>query len=136
MMQVRIKICGITNTEDGLAAVEAGADALGFMFWEASPRRVGLETAARIARALPPFVARVGVFVDAAEPIIREAIAACGLDVLQFHGSEPPEFCLRFGRACIKAIRVRDRDSLAVHRRLRRIIYHGRGPEATEIAGR
>ena len=113
-MQLKIKICGITNPADALAAAAAGADALGFMFYEPSPRWVPPETAARITRQLPPFIARVGVFVDASEDFIRRAIAECGLDALQFHGSEPPEFCRRFHRAAIKAIRVRDLDSLAV----------------------
>jgi phosphoribosylanthranilate isomerase len=113
-MQLRIKICGITNLDDALAAADAGADALGFMFYEGSPRRVPLQTAARISRALPPFLARVGVFVDAPEPLVHQAIAECGLDALQFHGAEPPEFCRRFNRACIKAFRVRDHDSLAL----------------------
>ena len=111
-MGLKIKICGITNPEDACAAVEAGADALGFMFYGPSPRNVSLATAAGIIRALPPFVAKVGVFVDAAEELIRQAILECGLDTLQFHGNESPEFCRRFSVKTVKAFRVRDEESL------------------------
>jgi phosphoribosylanthranilate isomerase len=96
-MNVRVKICGITSVEDGVAAVEAGADAVGLMFYAASPRVVSLEKAAAIAEALPASVARVGVFVDAEEGFVWEAIEQVGLDTLQFHGLETPEFCSRFG---------------------------------------
>src|SRR5438045_4164877 len=95
-MSVRIKICGLTSSSDALAAVEAGADALGFMFYEPSPRHVPLALAAQIIRELPPFVAKVGVFVDASAEFIQRAIAECGLDTLQFHGNESPEFCQKF----------------------------------------
>jgi len=111
-MSLRIKICGITNSNDALVAVEAGADALGFMFYEPSPRHISLPAAAEIIRTLPPFVASVGVFVDASEDFIRRAIETCGLDALQFHGSEPPDFCRRFSLRGIKAFRVRDAQSL------------------------
>ncbi len=95
-MNVRVKICGITNLEDALAAVDAGADALGFIFYESSPRKVSIEAAGNIIRELPPFVAKVGVFVNAAEEMVRRAAGVCGLDTLQFHGEESPEFCGRF----------------------------------------
>lgn len=112
-MSVRVKICGITNLEDALAAVDAGADALGFMFYEKSPRHLTAAAAAEIIRRLPPFVTRVGVFVDALESTVRETIALCGLDTLQFHGDEPPEFCRRFAPLKVyKAFRVRGRESL------------------------
>src|SRR5438132_13097553 len=111
-MSLKIKICGITNAADARAAVEAGADALGFMFYPQSPRNVSLIEAGGIIRDLPPFVARVGVFVDAPEDFIRRAINECGLDTLQFHGNEPPEFCMQFSLRAIKAFRVRDTDSL------------------------
>jgi phosphoribosylanthranilate isomerase len=106
-MPVRVKICGTTNTGDALAAVEAGADALGFVFFERSPRHVSLATAAEIIRALPPFVARVGVFVDAPADFVRRAVSECGLDTLQFHGGESPEFCGKFSPLKVyKAFRV------------------------------
>ncbi len=112
-MTLKIKICGITNPGDAQAAVEAGANALGFMFHELSPRNVSLGAAANIIRGLPPFVARVGVFVNAAEPFIRQAIGECGIDTLQFHGEEPPEFCRQFAPLKrYKSFRVRDGASL------------------------
>jgi phosphoribosylanthranilate isomerase len=111
-MSVRVKICGITRAEDALAAVDAGADALGFMFVEASPRCVTPEQAAGILRELPPFVARVGVFVNPSADRVRAAIAETGIDTLQFHGEETPAFCRQFGPRVIKAFRVRDAESL------------------------
>src|SRR6266850_8573858 len=101
-MSLRIKICGITNLEDALAAVEAGADALGFMFYESSPRNVSLTTAADIIRKLPPFIASVGVFVNPTDALVKKVIDACGVDTLQFHGEETPEFCRKFGLKTIK----------------------------------
>jgi len=95
-MSVQVKICGITNVEDALAAVAAGADALGFMFYEPSQRKVSIEAAGNIICELPPLVAKVGVFVNAAEEMVRRVAGECGLDTLQFHGEESPEFCGRF----------------------------------------
>src|SRR5689334_10874368 len=95
-MSVRIKICGITSVEDARAAIDAGADALGLMFYEPSPRNLSLKAAARIAAAIPPFVMRVGVFVDGAEQFVRNAISECGLDAVQFHGEETPDYCAHF----------------------------------------
>jgi phosphoribosylanthranilate isomerase len=111
-MSVRVKICGITNLSDAQVAVGAGADALGFNFYEKSPRYLSPSTAAEISRALPPFVLRVGVFVNPAEELVRRAIGECGLNLLQFHGDEPPEFCTQFGLMSMKAFRVRDTGSL------------------------
>jgi phosphoribosylanthranilate isomerase len=111
-MSVRVKICGITNLADAQVAVAAGADALGFNFYEKSPRFVPTATAAEISRALPPFTLRVGVFVNPAEELVRGAMVECGLNVLQFHGDEPPEFCTQFGLMSMKAFRVRDAGSL------------------------
>src|ERR1043165_5905149 len=111
-MDVRIKICGMTNLDDALAAVDAGAHALGFMFYEASPRCLTHRAAADIIRALPPFVAKVGVFVNPSSEGVAQAIAECGLDTLQFHGDETPEFCLGFGLKTIKAFRIRAAESL------------------------
>jgi phosphoribosylanthranilate isomerase len=109
---VRVKICGITSAEDARAAVEAGADALGFMFYEPSPRCVTPELAAAIIGELPAHVAKVGVFVDADEATVRATADAAGLDTLQFHGNESPEYCARFELRTIKAFRVKDSGSL------------------------
>ena len=107
-MSAKIKICGITNIADGLAVVEAGADAVGFVFCEQSPRRVSIDSAAEIVRALPPFVMKVGVFVDASVESVRRCISECGLNLLQFHGDETPDYCVQFGVMSMKAFRVRD----------------------------
>ena len=111
-MNVKVKICGITGTADALAAVEAGADALGFMFYAPSPRCVSFASAVEIIGELPPLVAKVGVFVNPTEEEVRRGITECGIDTLQFHGEESPEFCRRFGLKVIKAFRVRDAESL------------------------
>ncbi len=111
-METRVKICGITNLADAQAAVEAGADALGFNFYERSPRHVALAAAAEISRRLPQDVMRVGVFVNATEELITRAIGECGLSLLQFHGDEPPEVCIQFGLMSMKAFRVRDAETL------------------------
>ena len=111
-MSVRVKICGITRVEDALAAVDAGADALGFMFYEASSRGVTPGQVLEILRELPPFVARVGVFVNPLAANVRATITETGIDTLQFHGEESPAFCRQFGLRVIKAFRVRDAESL------------------------
>ena len=109
---VRIKICGITNLEDALLAAELGADALGFIFFAQSPRKVAPETAREIIAQLPPFVASVGVFVDEAATLVQEVAARVGLDWVQLHGQESPEYCRNLGRNVIKGFRMRDEDSL------------------------
>ncbi len=111
-MSVRVKICGITNLADAQVAVEAGADALGFNFYEKSPRFIPTNTAAEISRALPLFTLRVGVFVNPTEELVQRAIGECGLNLLQFHGDEPPDFCTQFGLMSMKAFRIRDAGSL------------------------
>jgi phosphoribosylanthranilate isomerase len=111
-MPVTVKICGITNVADGIQAAEAGADALGFIFYGSSPRCVSPAAAAAIIRQVPPFVVKVGVFVNAAPEQVLETVAQCGLNVLQFHGDEPPEYCGQFGLMTIKAFRMRDAASL------------------------
>ncbi len=111
-MSTRVKICGITNLADAQAAVAAGADLLGFNFHEGSPRQVSPRGAAKISRQLPPFVMRAGVFVNADEDLVTRAIGECGLSILQFHGDEPPEFCVQFGLMSMKAFRIRDAKSL------------------------
>jgi len=103
----RVKICGITRPEDGLAAARAGAAAIGLMFYARSPRCVSLDLARRIADALPPFVTIVGVFVDPDPDEVRAAMAAVPLQLLQFHGDESPQFCEGFALPHIKAVRVR-----------------------------
>ncbi|MDD5470580.1 MAG: phosphoribosylanthranilate isomerase [Sideroxydans sp.] len=103
----RIKICGITREQDLLAAVAAGADALGFVFYAKSPRNIDTRQAAELLAVLPPFVTSVGLFVDPSADMVREVLAQAPLDVLQFHGDETPEFCRQFGRPYLKAIRVR-----------------------------
>jgi phosphoribosylanthranilate isomerase len=104
---VRVKICGIRTVEAALAAVEAGAHALGFVF-APSPRRVTPQEAERIIRELSPFVSRVGVFVDAPRREALEIAGDCRLDVLQFHGGEAPDYCRGWQQQVIKAFRVRD----------------------------
>lgn len=116
---VRVKICGIRRLEDALVAVEAGADALGFNFWRPGRRYVAPETARAIARALPPFVARVGVFADEDPETVREIAGLVGLDALQLHGAEDPEVCVQFDRPVIKGIKVRGPESLRHLRRYR-----------------
>jgi phosphoribosylanthranilate isomerase len=113
LMSVRVKICGITNAPDALVAVEAGADALGFMFYESSPRHISIQQAAEVIRELPPLIMKVGVFVDAGEDTVMRAIGDCGLTMLQFHGQEAPEYCTQFGLMNMKAFRMRDAESLA-----------------------
>ena len=109
---VKVKICGITNVSDATAAAEAGADALGFVFYDKSPRRVSLESAAAIIRGLPPFILKVGLFVDAPAEFVSRAVAECGLNLLQFHGDESPDYCRQFGLLTMKAFRIRDAASL------------------------
>jgi phosphoribosylanthranilate isomerase len=111
-MSVIVKICGITNDADGIAAVEAGADMLGFVFYEASPRFIKVEAAAEIIRQLPPFIVKAGVFVDAPSDLVIHTISKCGLNLLQFHGTETPEYCTQFGLMSMKAFRIRDEASL------------------------
>jgi phosphoribosylanthranilate isomerase len=112
-MRTKVKICGITRLPDALAAVEAGADALGFMFFAGSQRNIAPAAAVQIIRALPPFVAKVGVFVNASADTVRATIAECGLDTLQFHGEETPEFCRQFAPLkVVKAFRIQNAESL------------------------
>ncbi len=108
---IKVKICGITNVEDALSAVELGADALGFVFAE-SPRQVDPEVAKEIIRMVPASVAKVGVFVKEDSRRIREIAGTCRLDTIQLHGRETPEECEIFMPRVIKAIRVRDERSL------------------------
>jgi phosphoribosylanthranilate isomerase len=108
---VRVKICGITGLKGALAAVEAGADAVGFVL-APSRRRIDPEQLRQIALRLPPLVSKVGVFVDAGRQEVEDLAGYCRLDVLQFHGSESPEYCQGWHLPVIKAFRVKDRSSL------------------------
>ncbi|HEY5672846.1 MAG TPA: phosphoribosylanthranilate isomerase [Malonomonas sp.] len=112
MASTRIKICGITNLEDAMQAVEAGADALGFVFYDKSPRFVTPQEVQQIVAELPPFVTTVGLFVNEPAARIRRAMAAAQLDVVQLHGDEQPQDCLLEPLPVIKALRVRDAASL------------------------
>lgn len=102
----RVKICGLRDIDTALFAAREGADAIGLNFHAASPRHVTVEQAAAIAGALPPFVSVVGLFVDVTGDIVRSVMNRVGLDILQFHGDEPPEFCAAFGRPYLRAIRM------------------------------
>jgi len=108
----RVKICGITNVPDALHAVSCGADALGFVFTPASKRLLTVEQAREITRHLPPFVCKVGVFVDQDVEEVEQIMSACSLDVAQLHGSESPEYCGRLFPRVVKAFRVKDQKSL------------------------
>jgi phosphoribosylanthranilate isomerase len=111
-MQTKVKICGLTSVADALAAAGAGADMIGLNFYEKSSRHITLATAGEIYRALPPFVQRVGVFVNPAEDLVMRAITECGLNLLQFHGDETSDFCTQFGLMSLKAVRVQNAESL------------------------
>jgi len=104
---VRVKICGITRVEDGLACARLGADAIGLVFYASSSRHVGVAQARAIMAALPPFVTTVGLFVDARPREVQAVLAQLPLDMLQFHGDESPEYCRGFGRPYLKALRVK-----------------------------
>lgn len=106
-MTLKVKICGLTNAEDALAAAELGASAVGFIFYEGSPRRVERDTVRAIAKKIPPFVTRVGIFVDEDAEVIRRTVAYCRLDAVQLHGSEPHDFAKRLDCRAIKTIRPR-----------------------------
>lgn len=106
-----IKICGITNLEDALTSIEAGCDALGFVFAK-SPRRITLKEARAIIKEIPPSVKRVGVFVNEEQARVREIAETCRLDLLQFHGDETPDYCSQFEHPVIKAFRIKDGESL------------------------
>ncbi|MGC7837319.1 phosphoribosylanthranilate isomerase [Pseudomonas wayambapalatensis] len=112
MSNVRTKICGITRIEDALAAVEAGADAIGFVFYAKSPRAVDVRQARAIIEQLPPFVTTVGLFVNASRCELNEILEVVPLDLLQFHGDETPADCGGYHRPWIKALRVRPGDDI------------------------
>ncbi len=113
MAVVRSKICGITRLEDALAAIEAGADAIGFVFYAKSPRAVTAGQARAIIAALPPFVTTVGLFVDMPRAELTSLLQAVPLDLLQFHGDETAADCAGYGRPFIKALRVQAGDDVS-----------------------
>jgi len=119
-MSARVKVCGITRREDAEAAVQCGADAIGFVFWLHSARYIDADSARRIADVIPPFVCTVGVYVDPDAAWVEETARAAKLNLLQFHGDESPEFCNQFSQPYIKAIRVKpDTDLLQYAERYR-----------------
>ena len=111
-VHVKVKICGITSREDAIGAMEAGADALGFVFYSKSPRYIAPKVAAEIIASLPPFISNVGLFVNASGQEVRQIIERTGIDTLQFHGEESAEDCAPFLRQCIKAFRIANVESL------------------------
>jgi phosphoribosylanthranilate isomerase len=113
-VMTKIKICGITNIEDAIRAVNLGADALGFVFYKDSPRYIREDTVRKITRELPPFVSSVGVFVNEKEDRVREISESCSLDILQFHGNESPDFCSHFDKKVIKAFSINNRKELKI----------------------
>lgn len=123
-MTVRVKVCGITNEEDALVAARAGADALGFVFYQPSPRNVSANDVARICATLPPFVTSVGLFVNPEQEFVDQVLRQVPLDLLQFHGDESEADCSRFGVPYIKAIRMKEAVDL---RQQCRIFHSSRG---------
>jgi phosphoribosylanthranilate isomerase len=113
-LRTRVKICGITRPQDGVAAAEAGADAIGLVFYPRSPRFVTPDQALAVVRTLPPFVTVVGLFVNEQPGMVRAMADAVGLDLLQFHGDESPDYCRQFNQPYLKALRVRADSDLLV----------------------
>jgi phosphoribosylanthranilate isomerase len=103
-LRTRVKICGIREAVHAMVAADAGADAIGFVFYKDSPRFVTPNAVVPIAAMLPPFVSTVGLFVDANDRKVRDTLRSVRLDLLQFHGNEPPEFCESFGVPYVKAV--------------------------------
>jgi phosphoribosylanthranilate isomerase len=112
---IEVKICGITNREDALTAVQAGADGLGFIFYPSSPRFVKPDQAREITQGLPGSICRVGVFVDQAPEEVRRIMRFCGLDLIQLHGTESSDYCALFpSSVLIKAVSLAKEEDLAV----------------------
>lgn len=110
---VKIKVCGMTRLDDALMAVDCGADAVGFIFYKKSPRHVNETTVKKIVAHLPPFVNRVGVFVNETAERINRLIEVCRLDTVQLHGDESPAFCNKIKISVVKAFRMKNADTLA-----------------------
>ncbi len=111
-LRTRVKICGITRAEDALSAIEHGADAIGLVFYAPSPRHVSIAQAIEIVNQIPAFVSVVGLFVNAEPGFVNDVLSKVQLDLLQFHGDESPEECMRYQRPFIKAIRVKSDTNL------------------------
>lgn len=109
---IRIKICGLTRSEDVASAVEAGADALGFVFYDPSPRSVDVQQAKVLINGVPAFVTTVALFVNPSVELVERVISECKVDLLQFHGDESPEFCQQFSRPYMKAVRVKNSEDI------------------------
>lgn len=107
-MRTRVKICGITRTEDALAAVFSGADAIGFVFWQQSSRNILPQQVRSITKNIPAFVTTVGVYVDPTDDLVHETASIANLGLLQFHGNESPEFCDQFALPYVKALRIKE----------------------------
>ena len=110
---MKVKVCGITRLEDALAVAGYGADAIGFVFYKKSPRYIEPELAAEIVKRLPPFITPVALFVNESEETVRDILHLAGINVVQFHGDETPEYVSLFPQRVIKAIRVKDESTLA-----------------------
>lgn len=140
MKRTRVKICGLTRESDLTAAVEAGTDAVGLVFYAPSPRAVEIEQARRLVDTLPPFVTGVGLFVNAAPVFVRSVLSSVPLDLLQFHGDEPPEYCSAFQRPWIKAARMRPETDLTAlaraYRGARALLLDTYDPKAPGGTGR
>jgi len=111
-LQIKVKICGMTQLKDALFAVEQGVDAVGFIFYKKSPRAVMMKTVREIITKLPPLVDTVGVFVNESAERLNKIADYCGLDLVQLHGEESPAFCRKIHRRVIKAFRVKDVQSI------------------------
>lgn len=111
-LQIKVKICGMTQLKDALFAVEQGVDAVGFIFYKKSPRAVTMKTVREIITKLPPLVDTVGVFVNESAERVNKIADYCGLDLVQLHGEESPAFCRKIHRRVIKAFRVKDLQSI------------------------
>ena len=111
-LQIKVKICGMTQLKDALFAVEQGVDAVGFIFYKKSPRAVTMKTVREIITKLPPLVDTVGVFVNESAERLNKIADYCGLDLVQLHGEESPAFCRKIHRRVIKAFRIKDLQSI------------------------
>jgi phosphoribosylanthranilate isomerase len=113
-MRTRVKICGLTSVSDALMVANSGADAIGLVFYDPSPRHVSLEQAQAIAQAIPAFVTKTALFVNPTKAYVEQVLHTVKIDLLQFHGDESPEFCEQFGVSYIKAIRMQENTDLSV----------------------